>query len=109
MGYYQPMPATVSDDFTLLAPLNATPQRSRRIRLTPIVAAALVAIFLLIPFSHGFKTPAAPMDEGALLLYPELILKGQLPYRDFETFYGPGNLYALAGTYKLLGCNISVE
>jgi hypothetical protein len=49
------------------------------------------------------------MDEGSLLVYPELILKGQLPYRDFETFYGPGNPYALSAAYAVFGSNIFVE
>ena len=49
------------------------------------------------------------MDDGALLLYPELILKGWLPYRDFETFYGPANAYLLAGVYALFQPGIFVE
>jgi hypothetical protein len=49
------------------------------------------------------------MDEGALLVYPELIAKGKLPYRDFETFYGPANLYVLATAYSTFGTNIFVE
>ena len=73
------------------------------------IAALLVALCLLIPFGNGFGKPGTVMDEGAVLVYPELILKGKLPYRDFETFYGPGNLYVLAGFYSVLGVNISVE
>lgn len=72
-------------------------------------AALLVALCLLVPLSHGFDRPGTVMDEGAVLVYPELILKGQLPYRDFETFYGPGNLYFLAASYSGLGINIFVE
>jgi hypothetical protein len=49
------------------------------------------------------------MDEGALLVYPELILKGRLPYRDFETFYGPANALVLSGVYAISGPNIFVE
>ena len=49
------------------------------------------------------------MDEGTLLVYPELISKGFLPYRDFETFYGPANVYLLAGCYSLFGCEVGVE
>lgn len=49
------------------------------------------------------------MDEGSLLVYPELILKGQLPYRDFETFYGPGNFWVLSAAYALFGTDMSVE
>ena len=49
------------------------------------------------------------MDEGSLLVYPELIIKGQLPYRDFETFYGPGNFWVLSVAYALFGTDMVVE
>ena len=49
------------------------------------------------------------MDEGSLLVYPELVLKGHVPYRDFETFYGPANLWVLSGTYAAFSCGILVE
>jgi hypothetical protein len=71
--------------------------------------AAAVILALLIPFCPAFEDRAAAMDEGTLLVYPELILKGQLPYRDFETFYGPANPFVLAGAYALGGTNIFVE
>ena len=48
-------------------------------------------LFLAIAASSipRYEQVGQRMDDGALLLYPELILKGWLPYRDFETFYGP--------------------
>lgn len=49
----------------------------------------------------GYDAAGQRMDDGSLLLYPELVLKGWLPYRDFETFYGPGNAYLLAAVYGL--------
>ncbi|MEY2564435.1 MAG: hypothetical protein QOH88_2628 [Verrucomicrobiota bacterium] len=57
----------------------------------------------------AFKRAGAFQDEGIVLVYPELILRGFLPYRDFETFYGPANLYVLAGAYWLFGVHILVE
>lgn len=56
----------------------------------------------------GYDAVAQRMDDGSLLLYPELILKGWLPYRDFETFYGPANAYLLAGVYALFQPGIFV-
>jgi hypothetical protein len=73
------------------------------------VAAALIIFAILLPLSHGFRVPAVPMDEGSLLVYPERMLKGGLPYRDFETFYGPANLWMLGCAYKFFGANIFVE
>jgi hypothetical protein len=69
----------------------------------------LVILVLLVPFTAAFENTGAAMDEGSLLLYPELIRHGELPYRDFETFYGPANAYMLAATYSIFGPDIMVE
>jgi hypothetical protein len=69
----------------------------------------LVVLALLIPLWPAFERPAAQMEEGGLLVYPELILKGKLPYRDFETFYGPANLWVLSAAYVGFSPNIFVE
>src|SRR5260370_23380760 len=73
-----------------------------------IVAIALCGIFTL-GIWPAFHSPAMPMDEGMVLVYPEMILKGQLPYRDFETIYGPGNVLILSAAYATFGTNIFVE
>jgi hypothetical protein len=74
-----------------------------------LAVAALVLVALLLPLLRGFDKPAKAMDEGSLLVYPELILKGNLPYRDFETFYGPANIYVLSGVYAVFGSSIPAE
>ncbi|MFL6590181.1 MAG: hypothetical protein ACJ8M4_08415 [Chthoniobacterales bacterium] len=74
-----------------------------------IVAATLSLLLLLIPFWSGFEGGGGPMDEGMVLLYPEMIQKGAVPYRDFETFYAPGNPWLLAGVYSTFGTTITVE
>lgn len=66
-------------------------------------------VLLLIPFSARYQHNGGPMDEGTLLVYPEMVQRGAVPYRDFETFYGPANLYVLAGIYSIFGTNIYVE
>ncbi|HZJ13866.1 MAG TPA: hypothetical protein VFD27_02395 [Chthoniobacteraceae bacterium] len=71
--------------------------------------AILTLLAILIPLWPGFDAPGGAMDEGMLLVYPELIAHGKLPYRDFETFYGPGNLWMLAGSYAVFGAQIGVE
>jgi hypothetical protein len=70
---------------------------------------ALVIVAILVPVWPGFDKPGLPMEEGALLVYPELILKGNVPYRDFETFYGPANLWILSSAYAAFGPGIGVE
>jgi hypothetical protein len=71
--------------------------------------AIFVILLVLVPLPAGFLAPATPMDEGMLLVYPELLLHGKLPYRDFETFYGPANLGVLAGFYAIFGIKVEVE
>lgn len=71
--------------------------------------AAAVILTLLAALWPAFDDRAARMDEATLLVYPELILKGQLPYRDFETFYGPANPYVLSAAYAIWRPSIFVE
>ena len=44
-----------------------------------------------------------------MLVYPEMIQRGKLPYRDFETFYGPANPALFAAAFSTLGTTIFVE
>lgn len=60
-------------------------------------------------FTPAFSMRGPEMDEGTPLIYAELVSHGKIPYRDFETFYGPANPYVLAGVYALFGTNIVAE
>src|SRR5438067_11192303 len=73
-----------------------------------IVGTVLIGL-ILIPLSRGLVSPAPAMDEGIPLLYPELVLKGHLPYRDFESVYGPGDILVLAAAYAVGGPSIEIE
>src|SRR5438309_9889889 len=72
------------------------------------IAIALCGIFAL-GIWPAFHSPAIPMDEGMVLVYPEMILKGELPYRDFESITGPGNPMIMAGAYAAFGTSLFVE
>src|ERR1700736_3771270 len=80
-----------------------TTARGKLLACLAIVALTLVALW------PAFYSPAMPMDEGMVLVYPEMLLKGYLPYRDFESIYGPGNVSILAAAYVGFGANIFVE
>jgi hypothetical protein len=69
-------------------------------------AVALVVLLLTVP---TLTTPAPAMDEGTLLAYPERVLAGDVPHRDFLTFYGPGGPWLLAGIYEVAGAHLMVE
>jgi hypothetical protein len=49
------------------------------------------------------------MDEGAVVAYPERVLEGAVPHRDFLTFYGPGNLWIIAGAFLVFDESIETE
>src|ERR1700736_246708 len=74
-----------------------------------LIACTIVAVSAVIALWPAFYSPAMPMDEGMVLVYPEMLLKGYLPYRDFESIYGPGNVSILAAAYVGFGANIFVE
>lgn len=97
--------ATIAAESQNCLARNSRWERSQR----KFLVGSLVLVLLLLPFIPAFERGGSPMDEGSLLLYPELIQHGKIPYRDFETFYGPANIYFLAATYSFLGANISVE
>lgn len=44
-----------------------------------------------------------------MLVFPERVLDGDIANRDFLHLYGPGSLWALAGTYSVFGTSIEVE
>ncbi len=74
-----------------------------------VLLCTITILIVLVPLWPSFDGVAKAMDEGSLLVYPELISKGELPYRDFETFYGPANLWVLSGAYAMFSPNIFVE
>src|SRR6266851_2684491 len=46
------------------------------------------------------------VDEGYFLDLSQRVLDGQLPYRDFTTYYTPGVFYLFALAFKLFGTNL---
>ena len=74
------------------------------------VLACGVALLSAAPLLAWFDAPVhRPQDEGMLLVYPELILGGLLPHRDFLASYPPGNFFLLALCYQVFELSISVE
>jgi len=49
------------------------------------------------------------MDEAVLLVYPDQMRVGKMPYVDFETFYGPANLWVLRAAYSVFHVTLNVE
>jgi hypothetical protein len=74
-------------------------------------AAAVVVVLavFVLPARADYLKPVLPMEEGSVLVYPDLVREGEVPNRDFETMYGPGNLWLLAGIYGAFGTSTTVE
>jgi hypothetical protein len=49
------------------------------------------------------------MEEGFMLVFPELVLEGQLANQDFLHLYGPGSLWVLAGVFKAFGTSLEAQ
>ena len=73
-----------------------------------LVVAAL-AIGVALPLRGLMRAQGPPMEEGFMLAFPEFVLKGLLPNRDFLHLYGPGSLWALAATFKVFGVSLATE
>lgn len=72
----------------------------------PVAAVALAA---LLPLPGLWDAPGPPMEEGFMLVFPELVAEGWVPNRDFLHLYGPGSLWVLAAAYELFGTTLDVE
>ena len=82
---------------------------TRRDAFLKSFALLILAALLVILLWPAFHLPGQQEDEGIALVYPEMFLKGHLPYRDFESVYGPDNVLILSGAYSLFGANVFVE
>lgn len=69
----------------------------------------IVALVFAIPLRGLLRSPGPPMEEGFMLVFPEQVLKGAIPNRDFLHLYGPGSLWALAGVFKVFGVSLWTE
>lgn len=73
------------------------------------LALAILAIIIIIPLRGLLRDHGAAMEEGFMLVFPEQVLHGQIPNRDFLHLYGPGSLWVLAGVYKVFGVSLATE
>jgi hypothetical protein len=79
---------------------------SRKIVAACAIGVLLFALAYMLPSTVG---KAFEMDEGAVNAYASRVLDGAVPHRDFLTFYGPGNLWLVAGAFEVFGESVGVE
>ena len=73
------------------------------------IALTIVALVFAVPLRGLLRAPGPPMEEGFMLVFPERVLQGAIPNRDFLHLYGPGSLWALAGMFKVFGVSLLNE
>ncbi len=73
------------------------------------IALGLIVVLIAIPLRGLLRDHGAAMEEGFMLVFPEQVLLGQVPNKDFLHLYGPGSLWVLAGVYKVFGVSLATE
>jgi hypothetical protein len=75
-------------------------------RLLRTTLLALYFLCILGSLCISLKGWVNVYDEGLAVLNGVRVLRGEIPYRDFWTVYPPGQSYALAAVYNLLGVSL---
>ena len=83
------------------------PRRSERWK--DAAALGIISVVLLLPVGGLLRYQGPPMEEGFMLAFPEQILQGRFPHRDFLHLYGPGSLYVLAAVFAVVGVSLTAE
>lgn len=69
----------------------------------------LLALVLALVTATTWRRWGWPsFDAGSDLTVADLIVHGGQPYSDIRYYYGPLGLYALAGTFRVFGTNLTV-
>jgi len=74
-----------------------------------VVCVAILLAAFLLPLRGLMRSQGPPMEEGFMLVFPERVLAGDLPNKDFLHLYGPGGLWGLAGFFEVLGTSLTAE
>ena len=89
---------------------TATPLRWwRRLETGDVVAIGILVVAFLVPLRGLLRIQGPPMEEGFMLVFPDRVLHGAIPNKDFLHLYGPGSLWVLAGVFKAFGTSLTVE
>ncbi|HEY4378035.1 MAG TPA: hypothetical protein VGM93_12795 [Acidimicrobiales bacterium] len=69
----------------------------------------IVVLAFGLPLRALFRYQGPPMEEGFMLVFPERVMHGALPNRDFLHLYGPGSLWVLAAWFKAFRVSLAAE
>ncbi|MFM2182591.1 MAG: hypothetical protein RJB61_885, partial [Actinomycetota bacterium] len=91
------------------SPGAAIMQRPMRRGWRTLLALGLPAAVVAAAVPGLLRSTGGNMEEGFMLVFPERMLLGDLPNRDFLHLYGPASLHALMGWYQAFGVHITAE
>lgn len=74
-----------------------------------VVPTVLVGLVVAIPLRGVFRAPGPPMEEGFMIVFPERLLHGDIPNKDFLHLYGPGSIWTIAGFFRVFGVSMWTE
>jgi hypothetical protein len=77
-----------------------------RIKRLEVVLIFCLAFLVLLPLSLARVNVH---DEGLIVAGADLVRHGQMPYRDFISFYGPAQYYLIAILYAVFGADLLVS
>ena len=77
--------------------------------LLDLAGVGVLVVGFLLPLRGLMRYQGPPMEEGFMLVFPQEVLRGSIPNKDFLHLYGPGSLWALAGTFKVFGTSLATE
>lgn len=81
----------------------------RRVDLLEVAAVVVILLAFALPLRGLMRYQGPPMEEGFMLAFPQEVLRGSVPNRDFLHLYGPGSLWVLAGTFEVFGTSLATE
>jgi hypothetical protein len=74
-----------------------------------LAAVGVLIVGFLLPLGGLLTNQGPPMEEGFMLVFPEMVLNGFVPNRDFLHLYGPGSLWILAGVFAVFEPSLVAE
>ena len=73
------------------------------------VSALVLVIAVALPLGAMLRFDGKTMEEGLIVVGAELVLEGKIPNGDFESLYGPADLWVTAAAFLAFGTSIAVE
>ncbi|HZM31152.1 MAG TPA: hypothetical protein VFB77_11715 [Acidimicrobiales bacterium] len=74
-----------------------------------VVPTVVVGLAVALPLRGVLRAPGAPMEEGFMIVFPERLLRGDIPNRDYLHLYGPGSIWTIAAFFKAFGVSMWTE